>query len=120
MGKKKAKQQKKFNKELQRLLAAQLQAAQLPGGAALAMPPGGANMLGRLQGLLGKRPRDQFLIGALLGAAAVYVLGNEELRGRLMKSGMQLYAGLLGSFEEMREQMADLQAEVECARQEQP
>jgi hypothetical protein len=120
MGKKKAKQQKKFNKELQRLLAAQLQAAQLPGGAALAMPPGGANMLGRLQGLLGKRPRGQFLIGALLGAAAVYVLGNEELRGRLMKSGMQLYAGLLGSFEEMREQMADLQAEVECARQEQP
>lgn len=112
MAKKKAKQQKKLMKEMQRLLAAQMQTG-IPPAMAQAAP----GMLGRLQGLLGKRPSDQFLVGALLGAAAVYVLGDEKLRGRLMKSGMNLYASLLGSFEEMREQMADLQAEVECERQ---
>lgn len=112
MARKKAKQQKKMMKEMQRLLAAQMQTGTPPTMAGAA--PG---MLGRVQGLLGKRPSDQFLVGALLGAAAVYVLGDEKLRGRLMKSGMSLYASLMGSFEEMREQMADLQAEAECERQ---
>jgi hypothetical protein len=55
---------------------------------------------------------EQFIIGALLGAGAAYVLADEELRNKIMKSLMKLYAGLTGGLEEFKEQMADLKAEV--------
>jgi len=74
---------------------------------------------GLLQGLphmLKSRQSEQFLLGALVGAAAAYVLGDEELRGKLVKTGIKLYSGLMGSVEEMKEQMADLKAEVEAER----
>lgn len=55
---------------------------------------------------------EQFIVGALLGAAAAYVLADEELRNKIMKSVMKLYAGMTGGLEEFKEQMADLKAEV--------
>ncbi|MDR3220801.1 MAG: YtxH domain-containing protein [Candidatus Accumulibacter sp.] len=57
---------------------------------------------------------EQFVIGALLGAAAAYVLADEELRGKIMKSVLKLYTGLAGSVEEFKEQMADVKAEIEA------
>lgn len=66
---------------------------------------------------LKSRQSEQFLLGALVGAAAAYVLSDEELRGKLVKTGIKLYSGVVGSFEEMKEQMADLKAEVEAERQ---
>lgn len=80
----------------------------LPGVAAgMGAPAGWANSL--------KSPRvQQFLIGALVGAAATYVLSNEELRSKIMKSALKLYSGMSSGFEEMKEQMADLQAELEA------
>jgi hypothetical protein len=57
---------------------------------------------------------EQFLLGALVGAGAAWILSDEELRGRIMKAGMKLYAGLVGGFEEMKEQMADIRAELEA------
>ncbi|MFC5300760.1 hypothetical protein [Azospira restricta] len=79
---------------------------------------GGAAFAGNQRGLLGRlatvAPNQQFMLGALLGAAAVYVLGDEKLRGKLMKSGMNLYASILGGIEEIKEQAADLRAEVEA------
>ena len=57
---------------------------------------------------------EQFILGALLGGAAAYVLADEELRSKLVKSVMKLYAGLTGGIEEFKEQMADLKAEVEA------
>ena len=57
---------------------------------------------------------EQFILGALLGGAAAYVLADEELRVKLVKSVMKLYAGLTGGIEEFKEQMADLKAEVEA------
>jgi hypothetical protein len=57
---------------------------------------------------------EQFVVGALLGAAAAYVLADEELRGRIMKSVLRLYTGLAGSVEEFKEQMADVRAEIEA------
>lgn len=65
-----------------------------------------------LQGLIGSRQTEQFILGALLGAAAVYVLGDEEMRAKLVKTAMKLYAGVAGGFEEIKEQMADIKAEV--------
>jgi len=62
------------------------------------------------------RQSEQFLLGALVGAAAAYVLSDEELRGKLVKTGIKLYSNVVGSFEEMKEQVADLKAEVEAER----
>lgn len=56
---------------------------------------------------------EQFILGALLGAAGAYVFANEEMRNKIVKSAMKLYAGLTGGIEEFKEQMADLKAEVE-------
>lgn len=67
--------------------------------------------LGRL---LPKKRSDQFLLGLLLGAGASYLLSDAELRGKLIKSGMKLYAGLAGGMEEIKEQVADMKAEIEA------
>jgi hypothetical protein len=40
------------------------------------------------------------------------VLGNEETRARIIKAGVNLYAGLAGGLEEIKEQFADIQAEL--------
>ncbi len=72
---------------------------------------------GLLQGMpafLRTRNSEQFLLGTLIGAAAAWVLSDEELRGKIVKSAMKLYAGVAGGFEEMKEQMADIRAEVEA------
>lgn len=86
-------------------------------GAAAGMGYGASGMNGNgflhdLHGLVGSRNSEQFIVGALIGAAAVYVLGDEEMRAKLMKGMMKLYMGIAGGFEEMKEQMADLKAEV--------
>lgn len=75
-------------------------------------PAGG--LFASLQGL---RRSEQFLVGALLGAAAVYVMGDEQLRGKLIKAGVSLYTNLAGGFEEIKEQVADLRAEMQAGGQ---
>ena len=72
-----------------------------------------------LQGLpafLRTRQTEQFLLGAMVGAAAAWVLSDEELRGKLVKAGMKLYTTVAAGFEEMKEQMSDIKAEVEAER----
>lgn len=73
-----------------------------------------AGLLRGFSGLLRSRQSEQFLLGALLGAGAAWLLSDEEMRGKLVKAGMKLYAGIAGGFEEMKEQMADIKAEVEA------
>ena len=82
------------------------------GGPSIGNPAMDGGFLHSLQGLAGSRSTEQFILGALIGAAAVYVLGDEEMRGKLVKTGMRLYAGIAGGFEEIKEQMADIRAEV--------
>ncbi|MDR1463023.1 MAG: YtxH domain-containing protein [Azoarcus sp.] len=65
---------------------------------------------------LRKRPSEQFLVGAVLGAAAVYVLSNEELRAKILKGGIELYGSVAGGLAELREQMADIKAEIEVEK----
>ena len=60
----------------------------------------------------GNRQTEQFILGLLLGGAAAYVLGDPEKRAKLIRMGMKLYAGVAGSVEEFKEQIADLKAEV--------
>ena len=78
----------------------------------------GRNLLGGL-GLprgFGSGQTEQFILGALLGAAAAYVLADEALRSKIMKTVVKLYSGLTGGMEEFKEQMADLKAEIEAER----
>ncbi len=77
-------------------------------------PPQNAGLLGGLSKLLPSSRSNQFLLGALIGAAAAYVLSDDELRGKMIKSGLKLYSGLLGGVEEMKEQVADIQAEMQA------
>ncbi|GAB3375548.1 hypothetical protein [Azotobacter armeniacus] len=87
-----------------------------PGGG---FPGAGLFDAGLLQGMpafLQSRNAEQFLLGAVLGVTAAWVLADEELRGKLIKAGMKLYAGVAGGFEEMKEQMADIKAEVATER----
>ena len=66
-----------------------------------------------LSGLFGgNRQTEQFILGLLLGGAAAYVLGDPEKRAKLIRMAMKLYAGVAGSVEEFKEQIADLKAEV--------
>lgn len=83
-----------------------------PPGTSGGLPGFDNGLLHSLQGLAGSRQTEQFILGALIGAAAVYVLGDEQMRGKIVKAGMRLYSGIAGGFEEIKEQMADLKAEV--------
>ncbi len=56
----------------------------------------------------------------LIGAGVAYLLGDEKLRGKLLRAGMQLYTSLAGGFEEIKEQMADIQAEMAAERMSAP
>lgn len=80
----------------------------------------GRNHGGMVNGLTNLLPTgrtEQFLLGAVIGAAAAYVMSDEELRGKLMKSGIKFYSSLMSGYAELREQMTDLQAEAEAERQ---
>ena len=102
-----ARKNKKLKKSQKRMLR-QWEAQQMM----MMQQQGNGGLLGGLSSLLPKGRTEQFLVGALVGAAAAWVLSDEELRGKLMKSGLKAWAGLTGSLEEMKEQMADMQAEL--------
>lgn len=74
--------------------------------------PQATGPLAGLSRLLPEKTSEQFLVGALLGAAATYILADENLRGKLLKSGIKLYSSVIGGIEEMKEQAADIQAEI--------
>lgn len=67
------------------------------------------------KGLLGaiqNNTSNQFLLGALLGATAAYVLSNDEMREKIVRSAVKLYTDIAGGMEELKEQVADIQAEM--------
>jgi hypothetical protein len=71
-------------------------------------------LLGNLGQWLREHPSEQFLLGAALGAAATYALSHEELRARILKGGVAVYSSLVGGLAELREQVADLKAEIDA------
>lgn len=98
----------KKNKKLKKLKK-QLKAANF---AAAPVATGSNGIIASLGKLLPSRRSEQFLLGLALGAAGAYVLSDEALRGRIMKSWMRLYAGMASGVEEMKEQMEDIKAEL--------
>lgn len=113
MAKKKA-----LKKALRKMLKKQAAAGY---GAPSGPAAGPAAAPGLLQGLglpagLGLSRKQQFLVGALIGAAATWVMSDEQLRAKLLKSVMGLYGNVAGGIEELKEQLADLKAEAEAER----
>ena len=70
--------------------------------------------------LPGTPRQQQFLLGAALGAGGAWLLGDDARRAALVRAGMKLYSGLAGGFEELKEQVADIQAEMDAERHEAP
>lgn len=105
MGKKKDKKNKRAARQMQNLMMRGIT---------------GNRQAGFMEGIARLLPagrNEQFLLGAAVGAVSAYLLSDDELRGKLMKSGISLYANLMGGLAEMKEQASDLQAEVEAERQ---
>jgi len=91
-------------RHLERLLAGQANMA----------PPANQGVFASLGNLLPKGRNEQFLLGLALGGVAAYVLSDEDIRGKLFKGAIQAYSSVMGGVAEMKEQMADLAAEVEA------
>ncbi len=62
--------------------------------------------------LLPDTASEQFLVGLLIGAGAAYVLSDEQLRRQIIRYGLQTYGNIMGGLEELKEQVADIQAEI--------
>lgn len=122
---------KKKLKKMVRKMLAESQAAQASDSGASSAGNGGTAATGAAQnqnalgsgllsslglGKLNLTAGQQFLLGSLIGAAATYVLTDEELRAKVMKGAMKLYSNMAGGFEEIKEQMADLRAEIEAGQ----
>jgi len=84
--------------------------------AANATTTAGTGLFGNLGAWMREHPSEQFLLGTALGAAIVYVLSNEELRGKILKGGVELYGAVAGGLAELREQVADIKAEVDLEK----
>lgn len=67
-------------------------------------------------GLAALTPGQQLLVGTLVGAGAAYVLGDEQIRGKLLRAGLQFYGKVADGFEELKEQVGDIQAELAAQR----
>ena len=80
---------------------------------AVVATPQNSGIFAALSKALPKKGRDQLLLGLLVGVTAAYVFGNEEVRAKLIRAGIALYTGLVGGLEELREQFADIQAELD-------
>lgn len=88
--------------------------ANAPAGWNGAGPGNGGGLFGNLPSWIPGTPaQQQFLVGLALGAGAAWVLGDEERRAALLKTAMKLYSGLAGGFEELKEQAADIRAEMD-------
>jgi len=105
----KTKKWKKLQRRLEAFEAGNGQNGRYRGGAGMT---GGNGLFGGLGGLLPSRRSEQLLLGIALGAAGAWVLSDAELRGRIMKGAMRLYAGVAAGMEEMKEQAEDLKAEL--------
>jgi hypothetical protein len=59
---------------------------------------------------------DRFVKGLLIGAAAAYLLTNEEVQRTAIKGAVTLWTTLQGGVEEMKERFQDAEAELQAGR----
>jgi hypothetical protein len=57
---------------------------------------------------------DRFIKGALIGAAAAYLLTNEQVQRTLIKSAVRTWSLVQSSVEEVKERFHDAEAEIQA------
>jgi hypothetical protein len=57
---------------------------------------------------------QRFWTGALIGAAAAYLLTNENVQRATIKSAVKVWSLIQGGFEEMKERFRDAEAEIKA------
>jgi hypothetical protein len=75
-------------------------------------PPGDKGILAGAKKLLPDDASEQFLVGLLIGAGAAYALSDGRLRRQIIRYAMRTYDNAVGGFEELKEEVADIQAEI--------
>ena len=75
-------------------------------------PPSDNGIIAGMRKLIPESSSEQFLVGLLMGAGAAYVLSDEQLRRQIIRYALQTYGNLMGGLEELKEQVADIQAEI--------
>lgn len=58
---------------------------------------------------------DRFLKGLLIGAAATYILTNENVQRTAIKGAVKAWSMVQGGVEEMKERFQDAEAEIRAA-----
>ncbi|RWR05938.1 YtxH domain-containing protein [Sinirhodobacter populi] len=74
--------------------------------------PRKATVLDALKSVLPETASGQLLLGVLIGGAVTYVMSDEELREKIIRQGVQAFGNAAGALAELKEQIADIQAEV--------
>ena len=74
--------------------------------------PSDIGIMAGIKKLLPEAASEQFLVGVLIGAGATYVLSDEQLRRHIIRYALQTYGNIMGGLEELKEQVADIQAEI--------
>ncbi|MFC3061607.1 YtxH domain-containing protein [Paenirhodobacter populi] len=74
--------------------------------------PQKGGVLGGLKSILPETASGQLLAGVLIGGAITWALSDEKLREKIIRQGVQTFGNLAGALAELKEQIADIQAEV--------
>ncbi|MNE86283.1 hypothetical protein D3C80_1833670 [compost metagenome] len=83
------------------------------------LPAASTNPAGRIAlqaGLLRAPLAHPLLLGFCVGAGAAWLLGDTQRRNHLIRRGLKLYDSLLGGLDELKEEVADLRAELDAER----
>ena len=83
----------------------------------------GAGMSPQQQGYYAARPsqpffnlgNDRFVKGLLIGAAAAYLLTNEDVQRTAIKGAVKLWSTVQGGVEEAKERFRDAEAELQAS-----
>lgn len=60
---------------------------------------------------------DRFMRGLLIGAAAAYLLTNEDVQRTVIKGAVKVWSTVQGGIEEAKERFRDAEAELQAAAQ---
>lgn len=83
-----------------------------------ARAPEQGGMLSSLTRLLPEKTSERFLVGALAGGAIAYGLSDEAARASVLRFAIRTYGDVVGALAEIREQAADIQAEIQAGQHE--
>lgn len=88
-----------------------------PYGGGYGYPPiYGPNMTANPNAGLVSPGTERFLKGALIGAAAAYILTNETVQHALIKNTVRVWDLLQGGIEEVKERFRDAEAEIQAEK----